>query len=125
MVFVCNLRSIHSLANVVILFAIKTCQPCHYIKPIARVYTRECHENKNTRFWATYGLPHIMSMFTSDAIAAKVYFKNIKNILSFQLLASAAVSALFDIVRCIPRYCCFKPKIESCRLKFSGAFFAQ
>ena len=25
------------------------------IKPIARVYTRECHENKNTRFWATYG----------------------------------------------------------------------
>ena len=26
-----------------------------YIKPIARVYTRECHENKNTRFWATYG----------------------------------------------------------------------
>ena len=53
MVFVCNLRNIHSLANVVILFAIKTCQPCHYIKPIARVYTRECHENKNTRFWAT------------------------------------------------------------------------
>ena len=55
MVFVCNLRSIHSLANVVILFAIETCQPCHYIKPIARVYTRECHENKTTRFWATYG----------------------------------------------------------------------
>ena len=54
MVFVCNLRNIHSLANVVILFAIKTCQPCHYIKPIARVYTRECHENKTTRFWATY-----------------------------------------------------------------------
>ena len=53
MVFVCNLRNIHSLANVVILFAIKTCQPCHYIKPIARVYTRECHENKTTRFWAT------------------------------------------------------------------------
>ena len=26
----------------------------HYIKPIARVYTRECHENKTTRFWATY-----------------------------------------------------------------------
>ena len=56
MVFVCNLRNIHSLANVVILFAIKTCQPCHYIKPIARVYTRECHENKNTRFWATYDI---------------------------------------------------------------------
>ena len=55
MVFVCNLRSIHSLASVVILFAIKTCQPCHYIKPIDRVYTRECHENKTTRFWATYG----------------------------------------------------------------------
>ena len=55
MVFVCNLQSIHSLANVVILFAIKTCQPCHYIKPIARAYTRECHENKNTRFWATHG----------------------------------------------------------------------
>ena len=53
MVFVCNLRSIHSLASVVILFAIKTCQPCHYIKPIDRVYTRECHENKTTRFWAT------------------------------------------------------------------------
>ena len=47
------MRNIHSLANVVILFAIKTCQPCHYIKPIARVHTRECHENKNTRFWAT------------------------------------------------------------------------
>ena len=29
MVFVCNLQSIHSLANVVKLFAIKTCQPCH------------------------------------------------------------------------------------------------
>ena len=56
MVFVCNLRNIDSLANVVILFAIKTCQPCHYIKPIARAYTRECHENKNTRFWATYGV---------------------------------------------------------------------
>ena len=55
MVFVCNLRSIRSLASVVILFAIKTCQPCHYIKPIARVYTRECHENRTTRFWATYG----------------------------------------------------------------------
>ena len=24
--------------------------------PIARVHTRECHENKNTRFWATYDL---------------------------------------------------------------------
>ena len=56
MVFVCNLRNIHNLASVVILFAIKTCQPCHYIKPIDRVYTRECHENKTTRFWATYGL---------------------------------------------------------------------
>ena len=59
MVFVCNLRSIHSLASVVILFAIKTCQPCHYIKPIARAYTRECHENKTTRFWATYDLKQI------------------------------------------------------------------
>ena len=46
--------SIHSLANVAILFAIKTCQPCHYNKPVARVYTRECNENKNTRFWAAY-----------------------------------------------------------------------
>ena len=55
MVFIFNLRNIDSLANVVILFAIKTWQPCHYIKPIARAYTRECHENKNTRFWATYG----------------------------------------------------------------------
>ena len=54
MVFVCNLRSIQSLANAVILLAIKTCQPCPYIKPIARDYTRECHENENTRFWATY-----------------------------------------------------------------------
>ena len=42
------------------------------------------------------GLHHIMSMFTSDAIAAtlEVHFKNIKDILSFQLLASASVSAL-------------------------------
>ena len=55
MVFVCNLRNIHSFANVVILFAIKTYQPCHYIKPIARVYTRKCHANKTTRFWAIYG----------------------------------------------------------------------
>ena len=62
MVFVCNLRNIHSLANVVILFAIKTCQPCHYIKPIARVYTRECHENKTTRFWATYDHTSIFNM---------------------------------------------------------------
>ena len=29
---------------------------CQCIKPIARVYTRECHENKNTRFWATYDM---------------------------------------------------------------------
>ena len=54
MVFVCNLRNTHSLANVVITFAIKTWQSCHYIKPMPRVYTRECDENKNTRFWATY-----------------------------------------------------------------------
>ena len=27
----------------------------HYIKPMTHVYTRERHENKNTRFWATYG----------------------------------------------------------------------
>ena len=54
-VYVCNLQNIHSLLNVVILFAIKTCQPCHYIKPMTHVYTRERHENKNTRFWATYG----------------------------------------------------------------------
>ena len=26
----------------------------HYIKPMTHVYTRERHENKNTRFWATY-----------------------------------------------------------------------
>ena len=45
MVFVCNLRSIHSLANVVILFTLKTCQPCHYIKPMSR----ECRANKNTQ----------------------------------------------------------------------------
>ena len=74
MVFVCNLRNIHSLANVVILFAIKTCQPCHYIKPIARVYTRECHENKNTRFWATYGINKIETYgltLTAIKISAK------------------------------------------------------
>ena len=70
MVFVRNLRSIHSLANVVILFAIKTCQPCHYIKPVARVYTRECHENKNTRFWATYDT---MLNLASSAIT-KLYY---------------------------------------------------
>ena len=65
-----------------------------------------------------------MSMFTSDAIAAtlEVYFKIIKDIFSFQLLASASVSALFDIVRCIPRYCCFKRKTESCCLKSSRVF---
>ena len=34
----------------------------NYIKPIARVYTRECHENKNTRFWATYGTSSIIEM---------------------------------------------------------------
>ena len=51
--FFCNLQNIHSLSNVVILFTIKTCQPCHYIKPKTHVYTRERHENKNTRFWAT------------------------------------------------------------------------
>ena len=41
-----------------------------------------------------------MSMFTSDAIAAtlKVYFKNIRDILSFQLLASA-YSTLFAVSR--------------------------
>ena len=26
---------------------------CHYIKPMTQVHTRERHENKNTRFWAT------------------------------------------------------------------------
>ena len=72
MVFVRNLRSIDSLANVVILFAIKTCQPCHYIKPIARVYTRECHENKNTRLWATYGV----TWNSQDSIVSKSrYYK--------------------------------------------------
>ena len=45
MVFVCNLRSIHSLANVVVLFTLKTCQPCHYIKPMSR----ERRANKNTQ----------------------------------------------------------------------------
>ena len=68
MVFVCNLRNIDSLLNVVILFAIKTCQPCHYIKPIARVYTRECHENKNTRFWATYAITMFLRMYLFDEI---------------------------------------------------------
>ena len=54
MVYVFNLQNIHSLSNVVILFRIKTCQPCHYIKPMTHVYTRERHENKNTR---VSGLP--------------------------------------------------------------------
>ena len=54
MVFVCNLRNIHCLANVVILFAIKTCQACQYTKSIARIYMRERHEDRNTHaFWAT------------------------------------------------------------------------
>ena len=39
------MRSIHSLANVVVLFTLKTCQPCHYIKPMSR----ERHANKNTQ----------------------------------------------------------------------------
>ena len=53
MVFVCNLRSIHSLANVAVLFTPKTCQPCHYIKPI----NRERHARIKTRsvLWAIYG----------------------------------------------------------------------
>ena len=50
-------------------------------------------------------------MFTSDAMAATVYFKNIKDISSFQFLVSASVSALFDIARCIPRYCCLMLEI--------------
>ena len=78
MVFVCNMRNIHSLANVVILFAIKTCQPCHYIKPIARVHTRECHENKNTRFWATYGLSF---KDTADREALETHFMRGRTVL--------------------------------------------
>ena len=64
-------------------------------------------------------------IFASGKPALEVYFKNIKDILSFQLLVSASVSALFDIVRCIPKYCCFKPKTKSCCLKFSRVFFPQ
>ena len=57
-VYVCNLQNIHSLSNVVILFTIKTCQPCHYnIKPVSHVYTREPKDNKKHAFlghlWAT------------------------------------------------------------------------
>ena len=51
MVFVCNLQSIHSLVSVVILFTLKTCQPCHYIKPMSR------HVNKNTQ--RSLGLPMV------------------------------------------------------------------
>ena len=68
MVFVCNLRNIYSLANVVILFAIKTCQPCHYIKPIVRAYTRECHENKI----CVSGLPMLLTGFFAAKISAKL-----------------------------------------------------
>ena len=64
MIYVCNLRNIHSLSNVVILFTIKTCQPCHYIKPKTHVYTRERHENKNMPFWATYGFIDIFISVT-------------------------------------------------------------
>ena len=80
MVFVCNLRNIHSLANVVILFAIKTCQPCHYIKPIARVYKRECHENKNTRFWATYEKAYLSSLHAFRALT----FRTVQNLICVQ-----------------------------------------
>ena len=45
MAFVCNLPSIHSLANVVVLFRLKTCQPCYYIKQMSR----ERRVNKNTQ----------------------------------------------------------------------------
>ena len=67
MVYVCNLQNIHSLSNVVTLFTIKTCQPCHYIKPMTPVYTRERHENKNTRFWATYEITegNAIKLFTT------------------------------------------------------------
>ena len=41
---------------------------CHYIKPIARVYTRECHENKNTRFWATYDITHVKTIEIIDIL---------------------------------------------------------
>ena len=36
-----------------ILVALARVNASNYIKPIDRVYTRECHENKTTRFWAT------------------------------------------------------------------------
>ena len=55
MVFVCNLQNIHSLANVVILFAIKTCQPCHYINQLL-AFTRESAARIKTR---VSGLPMI------------------------------------------------------------------
>ena len=50
MVFVRNLRSIHSLANVVVLFTLKTCQPCHYTKPMS------CESRAKMRsvLWAAY-----------------------------------------------------------------------
>ena len=40
-------------SRVFILVALARVNASNWFKPIARVYTRECHENKNTRFWAT------------------------------------------------------------------------
>ena len=53
MLFVCNLRNIHSLANIVILFAIKTCQPCHSLNQLLE-FTRASATRIKTR---VSGLP--------------------------------------------------------------------
>ena len=82
-VYVCNLQNIHSLSNVVILFTIKTCQPCHYIKPITHVYTRERHENKNTRFWATYGFTNHCQLIK---LASTQCFANFEDFISQEIL---------------------------------------
>ena len=36
-----------------------------YYRPMARVYTRKRHENKITRFWATYGYDRPSAVITS------------------------------------------------------------
>ena len=62
MLYVCNLQNIHSLSNVVILFTIKTCQPCHYIKPMTHV-TRASATRIKTR---VSGLPMVKPVAIRD-----------------------------------------------------------
>ena len=43
--------------RVFILVALARVNMSRWFKPMTHVYTRERHENKNTRFWATYDVP--------------------------------------------------------------------